>query len=466
MSITPETVKTVHTCFENFFEAQKAPGLVYAITHNGSVVHSACFGAQRVAPHELMTSASISRIASMTKSFAAVAALKLRDAGLLDLNAPISSISRSLNLCEPLASASLSDLMAMKLDLVTDDPWADRLLGATNEEIDPHFSKPLLRAGLGSSRCAYSNLSYFLLGRIIAIVSGRPLIDYISREITSPLGMHDTVWNPPEQLSSRMAMGYRADSSPPADEERYTCRSDAAAFGGLWSTVSDLAVWLEFLRAGDGAPAEWESVLCTASRRQLSLPYASYDSRPFESAITGHPFDTSASYGFGVVRGTLAGMETLSHSGGIPGYGSHMRVEVRSGYGVVALGNCTYCPVWTPCADSLLHVVSSLGHGQIVDAGLVVAIGRRLSDYILSGAATAPHELFSYNFWPDNPAQSLATSLRAVLAQLGDGIHVTRITCRSGYQGEISFAGALSERKIVFQLAPHAPARIQHVAWM
>ncbi len=285
-------------------------------------------------------------------------------------------------------------------------------------------------------------------------------------EIAAPLGMRDTLWNPPEKLHGRTALGYRADCAPPVEEERYTCRSDAAAFGGLWSTVTDLALWLEFLRAGDDSPSAWESVLSTKSRRQLSLPYASYDSRPFESSITGHTLENRGWYGFGLVRSVLAGMQTLTHSGGIPGYGSHMRVDVESGYGVVAFGNATYCPVWTPCADALLHIVSLLGKGHTVDTALVVAAGQRLADYILSGAASEPNDLFTYNFRLDNPAEPLTATVRSTIAELGSGVRATRVNCRSGYQGEISFAGALGERQLSFQLGPHLPARIQKVAWL
>jgi CubicO group peptidase (beta-lactamase class C family) len=218
MNLSPEILQTIHQCFTKFFETHKAPGLVYAVTYKGEVLHSEAFGTQRLNPNEAMSSKSVSRIASMTKSFAAVAALKLRDAGLLDIDAPISSIVPSMKLAEPFTSASVRNLMSMRLDLVTDDAWADRLLGATDEEIDPYFQQTLLKAGLGHHRCAYSNLSYFLLGRLIGLVSGQPLMEYISQHITAPLGMLDTVWNPSARIDGRVALGYRVDTDPPVEE--------------------------------------------------------------------------------------------------------------------------------------------------------------------------------------------------------------------------------------------------------
>lgn len=83
----------------------------------------------------------------------------------------------------------------MKLDLPVDDPWADRLLDAQDHEHEVYFAKPMLQAGVGSSTCSYSNLSYILLGRIIREISGRSAMEYISAEILRPLGLRDTVWN-------------------------------------------------------------------------------------------------------------------------------------------------------------------------------------------------------------------------------------------------------------------------------
>ena len=54
----------------------------------------------------------------------------------------------------------------------------------------------------------------------------------------------------------------------------------------------------------------------------------------------------TTSYGFGLFidEDSLLG-RFVSHSGGYPGFGSHMRWHPQSGYGVIALGNLTYAPM-------------------------------------------------------------------------------------------------------------------------
>ena len=64
------------------------------------------------------------------------------------------------------------------------------------------------------------------------------------------------------------------------------------------------------------------------------------------------------SYGYGLVvedDGRLG--RVVSHSGGYPGFGSHMRWHPASGWGVIALGNRTYFPANRICGTVLASIV-------------------------------------------------------------------------------------------------------------
>jgi|GEM_PF-2848360 len=469
MNVNQETLGAIDRCFVEFFSARKNPGLQFAISYRGEIVHAGSLGSRSLHPNLPMIRGTISRIASMTKSFATAAILRLRDAGLVELDARVSQIISSLALAEPFASCSLRDLMAMRLDLPDDDPWADRLLGATNEEIEPFFAMPLIRAGLGATECAYSNLSYLLLGRIIAHVSARPAMEYITEEIVRPLNLRNTIWNPSDEHKDHIATGYRVDCDPPQAESYFTCRSDGAVFGGLWSNVSDLATWLEFLRAAPGSPIAWDSVLPRASRRELWGCYSNYPAKTMSSLITGQPLNGKADYGFGLVRSIIGGVEYLSHSGGIPGYGSHMRVHTATGFGVIALGNGTYCEAALPCTSALHYLVTTLDEDLRRIPEVVHEIGMRVADFILSGASSHDDQLFSYNFWIDNLAGDFTRQVNNTLCELGalgEDVRVGAILSTSGYRGEIEFLGQRGTKKLEFRLAPHLPARVQALAWL
>jgi hypothetical protein len=143
-----------------------------------------------------------------------------------------------------------------------------------------------------------------------------------------------------------------------------------------------------------------------------------------------------------------------------------MRVDVESGFGVIALANGTYCPVSTPCADSLLHIASSRGSGALIDMQRVVEIGQSLGYHILANDLSDQTQLFTYNFWLDNSGESLSSKLRPFVEGLGDEVRISRVNCRSGFQGEIFFSGTRGEKSLSFQLAPFLPVRIQHIEWM
>ena len=70
-------------------EAAHIPGVLYGIMQDGKLIHSAALGlanVERSIPVDLTTRF---RIASMSKSFTALAVLQLRDAGRLSLDDPV-----------------------------------------------------------------------------------------------------------------------------------------------------------------------------------------------------------------------------------------------------------------------------------------------------------------------------------------------------------------------------------------
>lgn len=465
MEIKPEVLHPIDRCFADFFQGSKNPGLQYAISYRGRIIHSGSLGERSHDPALPMTRDSISRIASMSKSFATAAVVRLRDKGMLDLDAPLSSFLPNLKLGDIFARASLRDLMSMRLDLPVDDPWADRLLDASDTDLEPYFASSLIHAGLGRHRCAYSNLSYLLLGRILREVTGEPAMQYISREILAPLGLRDTVWNVSEEQSMRMARGYRVDSAVRTEERHFICQSDGVVFGGLWSTVDDLAVWLDFLRGDSSSPAAWDEILPKSSRQELWEPRCSYPAGLVDSLTSGQKLSVTANYGFGLVAHNIQGVDYVGHSGGLPGYGSHMRVHAASGFGIMALGNGTYCQAASPCASALHHLVVSLGMPFVSHFSGVFEVGRKLADFVLSREANGSPELFTYNVWQDMLPDIFADTRKKVFEALGGEVTVHSIAPISGYQGEVVFSGGGSTRKLSFTVAPHLPVRVQSLEW-
>ncbi len=299
---------------------------------------------------------SISRIASMTKSFTAASILRLRDEGRLRLDDPVAQhVPEAAGLTGPTADSpvlTLRLLLTMSAGLVTDNPWGDRQEAMSREE----FAR-VLRGGLGhvsvpGTGFEYSNTSFALLGRVIDEVSGVPYTRFIERELLAPLGMADTGFALEDVDSSRVAVGHRIGDR--ADRSRFEPvpfdrPGVYGAMAGLFSTTSDIARWVRFLAAADApdAAAREQLPLGTASRREMQQIHRVQPTAPLPAGPDGVSpgFDRVRGYGFGLVIERFADLgEVVSHSGGYPGYGSYMCWHRDSGVGVVALANAKYAP--------------------------------------------------------------------------------------------------------------------------
>src|SRR6185503_324060 len=76
---------TIDSIYKAYAISHHVPGLVYGIVADGRLIHTGGFGYANIAQKIPATAQSVYRIASMTKSFTAMAILSLRDAGRLDL---------------------------------------------------------------------------------------------------------------------------------------------------------------------------------------------------------------------------------------------------------------------------------------------------------------------------------------------------------------------------------------------
>jgi hypothetical protein len=125
--------------------------------------------------------------------------------------------------------------------------------------------------------------------------------------------------------------------------------------------VDDLARWIGGFtdayppRDGDGSGGH---PLCRASRREQQQPHRTLPPVVTWRSLAEPPVIRGLGYGFGLLVELDPRIgELVSHSGGYPGFGSHMRWHPASGLGVVVLGNATYAPagrLGTQLLDALL----------------------------------------------------------------------------------------------------------------
>ncbi len=357
----------VDSIFADFFNNSGAPGLSYAVTHRGEVIHEGGLGVTYkggVVPN----SRSVFRIASMTKSFTAAAILLLRDEGVLSLDAPISEYLPEMKAVPTPQGVALTmrQLLSMSGGFPTDDAWADRQEAMTPDELSNLMSAGFDFISTPNTQFEYANLGYTLSGRVISQVTGTYFTDFVQERILTPLAMTNTAFRASDINSEHLTRGHTKRDSDWIEED-FSDAGEFSPLGGMFSCVDDLAKWVGgFVSAFDdsdgNAASHSNHPLAAASRREMQQGY-----RMIDTAIR---FDDdeliradSLSYGFGLIHESNKRFgSTVSHSGGYPGYGTHMRWHLASGYGIIALANSTYAPsnmIARKAHDALLRQIDA-----------------------------------------------------------------------------------------------------------
>ena len=350
---------------------------------------------------------TVFRIASMSKSFLAATALALAEDGRLDLDGLITDHVPDARFVfrgreQPV---TVRELLANRSGMPEDNAWGDRQLGASREEI-----AALARAGfelteLPGVRYQYSNLGMSLVGRAIEAVAGHPVEHEVRRRFLEPLGLAQTRYAAEEYLAgSDVAHGFRTfDAGTEFVHEPYVGSGALACIGALFSTVDDIATWAAFLGSAFGDAPIRPELLSARSRREMQRAHTAI---PIE---TGDPFRELDALGYGL--GLIAEHDRrfgriAQHSGGLPGFSSHMRWHLDTGLGVVAFGNSDAVRTERLAADALARMLPSAGASA---AGATpwpatLAAAERIDRLLRDGASLAEAgDVFAPNLLQDIP---------------------------------------------------------------
>jgi CubicO group peptidase (beta-lactamase class C family) len=347
-----------------FAERSRVPGFGYAVIVDGKIAHVGVGGLRDVASRSAVDTATVFRIASMSKSFAAVAILQLRDAGRLALDDPAEKYVPELaGLRYPTSDSpkiTIRHLLSHSEGFPEDNPWGDQQLAVTDEQM-----AEMMRGGIPFSTAPgtayeYSNFGFAILGRIVANVSGMPYSRYLAERVLEPLGMGVTTLEAQSVPAHRLAHGYRLRDGEWIEEPQLP---DGAfgPMGGMLTSISDLGRWVGFMLDA-WPPRDGPDVgpLSRASRREMQQ-IARYIGASATTDSAGAISLAANGYGYGLrVQQTCLFASSVSHTGGLPGFGSLMRWLPEYGVGIVALGNLTYTG-WTPLSTQALEALALTG---------------------------------------------------------------------------------------------------------
>lgn len=317
--LDPATVRALDARLAREQSAQRLPSVTAALVRGGEVVWAGAAGTLDGRAGGPPAAADVQyRIGSITKTFVAVAVLRLRDAGRLDLADRVGDHLPEL----PCGHVTVAQLLTHTsgLQAENDGDWWERTAGVSWAELAA--SSTALRSAPGT-RFHYSNVGYAVLGELVARLSGRPWHEVVRDELLVPLGMTRTTLRPEAPAAPGLAVHPFADLVHAEPEHDGVAMAPA---GQLWSSARDLARWASFLagRTGD--------VLAEGTLREMLVPVAVND-------LPELPWTTAHALGWQVWN--AGGRRFAGHGGSMPGFLANLRVDLTSGDGVVVLANAT-----------------------------------------------------------------------------------------------------------------------------
>jgi CubicO group peptidase (beta-lactamase class C family) len=329
----PRTLLDLQKAMKDAVDKAHLPGAGVALVSNGEVLWCGGFGKADVASGRDITCDTEFRVGSISKSFVALALLKLQEEGKINLEARLQDVApevpvknrwesrnpvRIVNLLEH--TAGFDDMEAAEVYNFK-DPYNSPLL-----EVFKRFPEPQDVRWPPGTRMSYSNPGFGIAGYLIEKTAGKPYDQYIRETILRPLGMANADFPFTDANKPLLATPY--DGDPPHALAGYPYIYLRPA-GDLKASPGELAKLVQFFlhrgRAGDAQIVKPESII-----RMESV----------ESTLAAK---NGLRLGYGLANYTqvVGGVVTHGHDGGIDGFISSYRYMPEQDWGYVVLLNST-----------------------------------------------------------------------------------------------------------------------------
>jgi CubicO group peptidase (beta-lactamase class C family) len=457
--------------YKDYADSNHFPGIAFGLVVDGKLVYSGNSGYTDIEKKIPVTSQSLFRIASMSKSFTAMAILKLRDEGKLNLDDPTYLYIPELkNLKYPTADAppiTIRHLLTHGAGFPEDNPWGDRQLADNDKDLMEFIGKQISFSNPPGIAYEYSNLGFALLGKIVAKVSGMRYQDYIKQNIWEPLGMKTSTYEYGDVAPDKLAHGYRWLNEKWNEEQLLHDTKDGSwgAMGAMISSIDEFANYMAFhLSAWPPNNAKDDGPIKRSSVREMHHPWR-FNGLNLNYTYPGGrvcPTVTAYCYGLGWTR-DCDGRVYIAHSGGLPGFGSQWRIMPDYGIGVVAFANRTYAPM-SPINMQVLDTLIKLAGLQPMQLSPSNILEQRKNDLVklLPDWNNAQQSgIFAENFFPDYPIDTLKKYAKDLYTKAGKIIAVKKVKAENQLRGSFILEGEKTNIEIYFTLSPENPALIQ-----
>ena len=301
-------------------DSTRTPSIAVAVARNGRIIWEEGFGFADVDRRTPATPTTLYSMASISKPITATGVMKLVEQGKIDLDRPANDYlgaAKITGLAGSASDATVRRVMSHTAGL----PLHYRFFYAGGSVTRPSMDEAITRYAITvyppGAAYNYSNLGYGVLEEIIAKVSGRPYEEFMRDEVFKPLGMTTTTIGTGAGIANS-AVRYTAQGKPIAFYD-----FDHRAASAVYTSAHELARFGMFHledHLKDQRPLLKDSTLDAMHRRAT-------------------PGDTTSGYGLGWLIGNEQGMRVVSHTGGMPGVATTLKLYPEHNVVIVALAN-------------------------------------------------------------------------------------------------------------------------------
>ncbi|MEV1004325.1 serine hydrolase domain-containing protein [Nonomuraea sp. NPDC050202] len=319
------TPAAIDAYLQEAMESTGVPGLSVVVTHGDEVVHAAGYGHD--SDGRPMSAGTPMRVASVSKSFTAMAVMTLVERGKIKLDEPVAAQLPGFTMADPRA-ARITVRQLLNQTSGLSDRTVD--IAATEEatslaDYTARLAGSRLAADPGT-RYEYCNVNYDLAARLVEVASGRRFGDYLRDRVFGPLGMASSA------VSDKVvpvADGYNSLFGLWLPRPELAGFHDDSGAGGVITTAADMGKWL-IAQAGDGRPL--------VKRQSLEAMHRPTKLRPY-------------GMGWGIEDNGQ-----LVHSGNLFTYNAVEAVSPKTGYGFAVMTN--NATLYDPTYDIMLGLTA------------------------------------------------------------------------------------------------------------
>lgn len=318
------TLERVRSYVERHRASFHTPGLALALTDRDRPLGTVTDGFANVDARTPVRAEHRFQIGSISKGFAAMALLQEREAGRLDLDAPVTEYLPWFEVHSSFPRITVHHLLSHTSGIVCGTD-------STGEAAHEVWRLRETHTGFApGERFLYSNVGYKALGLVLARIAGRPWWEVVRERVMAPIGMSEVDVVITSDSRARLAVGYASPFDDRPWQPRHGWASSpwfesATADGTICATAEELTAYVRLLLN------EGRGVLEPGSFALMTRP------------VIEEPAASGTGYGYGIKQMVEPdGRRLLGHSGGMVGYTAYALAEPESGFGVTVLMNSPF----------------------------------------------------------------------------------------------------------------------------